>query len=160
MLFRSADSMTSIDAATFRSRSPVALLRTVLILAKGFFKAWLLIGKLKPDLVIGFGGYPSVAPVLAGRLRGVPTLIHEQNGVIGRANSFLSQWVTGIATGLKAVKGLSPTLEKNVVHVGNPVRPNVLKYKDAPFPTLERLEQNFQLKLVVTGGSQIGRAHV
>ena len=149
-----ADSMTSIDAATFRSRSPVALVRTVWTLAKGFFKAWGLVGKLKPDLVIGFGGYPSVAPVLAGWMRGVPTLVHEQNGVIGRANAFLSQRVTGIATGLKTVKGLSAVLEKKVSNVGNPVRPNVLKVKDMPFPTLEALEEHFQFRVLVTGGSQ------
>ena len=52
------------------------------------------------------------------------------------------------------MKGISAVLEKKVSNVGNPVRPNVLKVKDVPFPTLEALEEHFQFRVLVTGGSQ------
>ena len=62
-------------------------------------KAWSLIGRIKPAVVVGFGGYPTVPPLLAASLRGVPTVLHEQNGVMGRANRLLAARVTSIATG-------------------------------------------------------------
>ncbi len=57
--------------------------------------SWSLIGRVKPAAVVGFGGYPTVPPVLAAALRGMPTVIHEQNGVLGRANRLLAPRVAG-----------------------------------------------------------------
>jgi UDP-N-acetylglucosamine--N-acetylmuramyl-(pentapeptide) pyrophosphoryl-undecaprenol N-acetylglucosamine transferase len=115
-----------IPSATIRGRDPVSLARTTAVLGFGVIKAWLLLGKLRPAAVIGFGGYPSIPPVLAASLRGIPTLIHEQNAVMGRANKFLSARVSAIATGFPGVVDASPALAVKATPTGNPVRPAVV----------------------------------
>src|SRR6516165_10963066 len=87
-----------VASATVRSRNPVALTQTAAALGIGLLQAWRLIGRLQPAAVIGFGGYPSVPPVLAAAWRGVPTVIHDANAVVGRANRLLAPCVTAIAT--------------------------------------------------------------
>ena len=57
----------------------------------------------RPAVVVGFGGYPTVPPLLAASLRGIPTVLHEQNGVMGRANRLLAPRVTTIATGFRTL---------------------------------------------------------
>src|SRR5262245_784595 len=81
-----ADATHVIPSETVRGRNPVALARTGATLALGTWKAWSLLGQRKPVAVVGFGGYPTIPPVLAATLRGVPTIIHDSNAVIGRAN--------------------------------------------------------------------------
>ncbi|MDO8878445.1 MAG: glycosyltransferase, partial [Pseudolabrys sp.] len=90
-----------IPSATLRGRDPLSLARTAMLLARGTAKAWSVIGRIRPAVVVGFGGYPTVPPLWAARLRGVPTVLHEQNGVMGRANRLLAPGVTAIATGFK-----------------------------------------------------------
>ena len=82
-----------IASETVRGRDPIALARTAGKLGIGLIQAVRLIGRIRPSAVIGFGGYPTVPPVLAATLRGVPTLIHEQNAVMGRANRLLASRV-------------------------------------------------------------------
>ena len=53
-----------------------------------------MLGRMRPAVVVGFGGYPTVPPLLAASLRGIPTVLHEQNGVMGRANRLLAPRVT------------------------------------------------------------------
>jgi UDP-N-acetylglucosamine:LPS N-acetylglucosamine transferase len=60
--------------------------------------------------VAGFGGYPSFPPLVAARLRGVPTVLHEQNAVLGRANKMLARRVDAIATSFEATKFLDGQL--------------------------------------------------
>ena len=87
-----------IPSATVRGRDPFSLLRTAAVLAMGVLMARSLLRQLKPVAVVGFGGYPTVPPLFAATLRGIPTVIHEQNGVLGRANRLLSTRVSAIAT--------------------------------------------------------------
>src|SRR5437867_4067757 len=68
-----------VPSETIRSRSPIALARTGATLGVGLLKAYLLLGRLKPGAVVGFGGYPTVPPIYAATLRKIPTIIHEQN---------------------------------------------------------------------------------
>src|SRR5690606_38940212 len=88
-----ADEIHVVPSATFASKNPVAILRTGLTLWSGMRKARRLIGRLKPRAVVGFGGYPTVPPLLAATSMGVPSLIHEQNAVMGRANKALASRV-------------------------------------------------------------------
>ena len=125
-------------------------------MAKAFWKIWRgvrqasgVIGKLKPAAVIGFGGYPTLPPLYAATRRRVPTLIHEQNAVMGRANRALSGRVDAIAGGFLA-EGDSGVARK-IVATGNPVRPAVLAASATPY-TPSRGEEPFQL--LVFGGSQ------
>ena len=100
-----ADALFVIRSATFKSRSPWAAAQTVWRLCAGFVQSLVLLLRQRPCVVIGFGGYPSMPPVMAAVLLGIPTVLHEQNGVLGRANAFLARYVRGIGTGLADVKG-------------------------------------------------------
>jgi UDP-N-acetylglucosamine--N-acetylmuramyl-(pentapeptide) pyrophosphoryl-undecaprenol N-acetylglucosamine transferase len=81
-----------IPSATIRSKkNPFSLARTGGVLGYGLLKAWLTLPRLKPAVVVGFGGYPTIPPLLAATMRGIPTLIHEQNAVMGRANRMLAR---------------------------------------------------------------------
>lgn len=144
-----ADALFVIRSATFKSRSPWAAAQTVWRLCAGFVQSLVLLLRQRPCVVIGFGGYPSLPPVMAAVLLGIPTVIHEQNGVLGRANAFLARFVRGIGTGLADVKGLQGALAAKARHVGNPLRPKVLT---AITPYAAPVDGG-DLRLLVTGGS-------
>jgi len=141
-----------ITSATLRARNPVAVARTAAALGAGLAQAWSLIGRLKPAAVIGFGGYPTVPPVLAAAWRGVPTLIHDANAVIGRANRLLAPRVTAIATTFPDVFRDQPRLAAKATLTGNPVRPAVVAAAATPYPAM-----GDPLRLLVFGGSQGAR---
>ena len=143
-----------IPSATFRGRDPISLSRTVFMLGLGTIKAWRLLGTLRPAAVVGFGGYPSIPTVLAASLRGIPALIHEQNGVMGRANKFLSSRVSAIATSFPGVLDKTPALAAKARFTGNPVRPDVVVAASAPYTPLDA---NGPFNLIVFGGSQGAR---
>jgi UDP-N-acetylglucosamine--N-acetylmuramyl-(pentapeptide) pyrophosphoryl-undecaprenol N-acetylglucosamine transferase len=143
-----------VPSATFRARNPVSLLGTTAVLTYGLARAYALLGRLKPAAVIGFGGYPTIPPVLAGSLRGIPTLIHEQNGVLGRANRLLSGRVRAIATSFPGVLEREPVLARKATHTGNPVRPVVIDAARTPYSPVE---PTGPLRLLVFGGSQGAR---
>ena len=84
------------------------------------FQSILLILNYKPDAVIGFGGYPSVAPILAAKIFNIPSIIHEQNTVIGRANKLLCKISDVLALSFSKTKNL-PNIKKSI-YTGNPVR--------------------------------------
>ena len=143
-----------IPSATVRGRNPVALAKTGAMLTLGIVKAWLLIGRIKPVAVVGFGGYPTVPPLMAASLRGVPTVLHEQNGVMGRANRALASRVTAIATSFPKLMRADPALQGKITFTGNPVRPVVIAASRVPYaaPT-----QSEKIRLLVFGGSQGAR---
>ena len=143
-----------IPSATVRGGNPLALARTVALLGWGTAKAWALIGHVRPAVVVGFGGYPTVPPLIAASWRGVPTVLHEQNGVMGRANRLLAPRVTTIATGFPALERLDAALQSKVVFTGNPVRPQVVAAAGTAYaaPT-----PNGPFNLLVFGGSQGAR---
>ena len=99
-----------VPSETLRGRNPIALARTAIMLAAGTAIALNLMRSLKPAAVIGFGGYPTVPPLFAARLFGIPSLIHDSNAVMGRANRMLSGKVSAIATSLPGVLDRDPEL--------------------------------------------------
>ncbi len=143
-----------IPSATVRGKNPLALARTAALLALGTAKAWALIGRIRPAVVVGFGGYPTVPPLFAASVRGVPTVLHEQNGVMGRANRMLAARVTKIATGFPSLARLDPRLQAKITFTGNPIRPQVIAAAATPFATPAI---GGPLHLVVFGGSQGAR---
>ncbi len=149
-----ARAVYQVPAATLASRSPVAAAKTVLALARGTKAAYSIIGKVKPSVVIGFGGYPSYPPLAAARLRGVPTAVHEQNAVLGRANRMLAKNVTKIATSFERTTFLDGALTAKAVFTGNPVRQGVV---DAARRAFEVPQGSGPIKLLVFGGSQGAR---
>ena len=144
-----------IPSATLRGRNPIALARTAALLALGIAKAWALLGRIRPAVVVGFGGYPTIPPLMAASLRGVPTVLHEQNGVMGRANRLLAPRVTTIATSFRSLARLDPRLQGKIVFTGNPVRPQVIAAAATPYAPLG---PKTAFRLLVFGGSQ--GAHV
>jgi len=143
-----------VPSETVRGRSPIALARTGLMLAAGTVVAFNLIRRLKPSAIIGFGGYPTVPPLIAARLAGVPGIIHDANAVLGRANRFLAGHVRAIATSLPGVLDRDPALAGKTTTVGTPMRPAILAAAAVPYvpPTADG-----PLRLLVVGGSQGAR---
>ena len=88
---------------------------------------------IKPRAVIGFGGYPTLPPIIAARTLGIPTAIHEQNAVMGRANRLLARFVDRIALSFMPTKLLEPEAEAKARLTGTPVRDAVLKFRDVPY---------------------------
>ena len=74
----------------------------------------------KPDVAIGFGGYPTVAPMLAAKIFSIPLIIHEQNAIIGRGNKLLSKISNKLALSFEKTKKVENV--KNIIFTGNTVR--------------------------------------
>jgi UDP-N-acetylglucosamine--N-acetylmuramyl-(pentapeptide) pyrophosphoryl-undecaprenol N-acetylglucosamine transferase len=107
-----------------------------------------------PTAVVGFGGYPALPTMLAARSAKIPTILHEQNSVLGRVNRFFAPRVDAIATSFAQVDRLDAKLASKVTLVGNPVRDDVLALRDVPFPGFTG---DSLLRILVTGGSQGAR---
>jgi UDP-N-acetylglucosamine--N-acetylmuramyl-(pentapeptide) pyrophosphoryl-undecaprenol N-acetylglucosamine transferase len=146
------DAVHVVASATLRGRNPLAATRTAAMLGLGLLQGWTLIGRLKPAAVIGFGGYPTIPPVMAATWRGVPTLIHDANAVIGRANRLLAPRVTAIATSFPDLFHNDPALAAKATLTGNPVRPMVVAAAATPYPA-----PTDPLRLLIFGGSQGAR---
>jgi UDP-N-acetylglucosamine--N-acetylmuramyl-(pentapeptide) pyrophosphoryl-undecaprenol N-acetylglucosamine transferase len=143
-----------VTSATVRGRDPLSLARTAGMLGIGMVQAWRLLGRIGPSAVVGFGGYPTVPPVLAATLRRIPTLIHEQNAVMGRANRLLAPRVDAIASSFAGVLDRAPRLAAKATRTGNPVRPAVIAAAAAPYVAPGTTGT---LRLLAFGGSQGAR---
>src|ERR1051325_8618149 len=142
-----------IPSATIRGRNPLSLAKTAAMLGMGAMKALMLLRRIRPVAVVGFGGYPTLPPLLAATLRRIPTVIHDANAVMGRANRMLAPRVTAIATSFPGMT-LDPTLAPKVTTTGNPVRPMVLVSAAQPYATPV---PDGTFNLLVAGGSQGAR---
>jgi UDP-N-acetylglucosamine--N-acetylmuramyl-(pentapeptide) pyrophosphoryl-undecaprenol N-acetylglucosamine transferase len=123
-------------------------------MALGIVQARRLLRRLAPDVVVGFGGYASVPTMLAATQLGIPTIIHEQNAVLGRANRLLASRVGQIATGFTETAGLRPTDRSRTIHIGNPVRPAILAVAEIAYAPPE---PGRPIELLILGGSQGAR---
>ena len=146
--------VNALPAATPYGKGRLGKAGAALTLGRGTLKALALVWRLKPAAIAGFGGYPTVAPLLAGSMLKVPTILHEQNAVLGRANRFLAKRVDVIATGFTGVAGADQALLAKSRHVGNPVRPTVIEAAEKLF---EPPREGGVLRLLVFGGSQGAR---
>ncbi|MCY0096015.1 undecaprenyldiphospho-muramoylpentapeptide beta-N-acetylglucosaminyltransferase [Hoeflea sp. J2-29] len=138
-----------VRSATIGSKNPVKVIKSLWTLFKGVREAGKLMRSIRPDAVIGFGGYPTIPPLLAASNAGLPTMVHEQNAVMGRANKALASRVKAIAGGFLP-EGRGAHASKIVI-TGNPVRPEVIAAADIPYVPSEAGET---FRLVVFGGSQ------
>ncbi|BBC74119.1 UDP-N-acetylglucosamine--N-acetylmuramyl-(pentapeptide) pyrophosphoryl-undecaprenol N-acetylglucosamine transferase [Altererythrobacter sp. B11] len=135
-------------------RNPLGWFKAIMAVLEGRRMARRLYESFDPAAVIGFGGYPALPALLAARAEGVPSVIHEQNAVLGRVNRLLARGVSAIATAYERVDRLKPAFSGKVHAVGNPVRAEVLALRDAPFPPFT---EDGLLRVLVTGGSQGAR---
>src|SRR5262249_26498430 len=121
-------------------------------LARGFLTSRRLMRRLRPAAVVGFGGYPTIPPLFAATTSHVPAVIHEANGVLGRANRLLGSRVQVIATGFPGLPAPDPELGPRVTQTGNPIRPAVVEAAKTPYP-----DASGPLRILVFGGSQGAR---
>ncbi len=110
-----------------------------------------LLKRLGPQAVVGFGGYPSMPTVYAATRVAIPTLIHEQNAVLGRANRLLASRVDAIATSFARTRFLSETQARVATRTGIPVRPAIIALGHASYAPPAVGEK---LRVLLTGGSQ------
>ncbi|MEA2940531.1 MAG: UDP-N-acetylglucosamine--N-acetylmuramyl-(pentapeptide) pyrophosphoryl-undecaprenol [Bradyrhizobium sp.] len=148
------DLIDVVPSETVRGRSPWSLARTGAMLAAGTAVALNLMRKLRPAAVVGFGGYPTLPPLLAARLFGIPSVIHDSNAVLGRANRFLSSRVSAIATALPGVLDQDPALAAKTTTTGTPMRPAILAAAAVKF---QPPQPTGPFRLLVVGGSQGAR---
>lgn len=143
-----------LPAGRISGWNPLGWLRGLAAIAEGRRMALRLFDSFEPSAVVGFGGYPALPALLAATSANIPTVIHEQNAVLGRVNRFLAGRVDAIATAYAHVDRLAEKHEAKVHLVGNPVREEVLSLRDEPFPPFT---EEGLLRILVTGGSQGAR---
>jgi UDP-N-acetylglucosamine--N-acetylmuramyl-(pentapeptide) pyrophosphoryl-undecaprenol N-acetylglucosamine transferase len=126
-------------------------LKALAAVARGRAEAKRLYRDHTPDAVVGFGGYPAFPSLLAASAMHIPTVLHEQNAVIGRVNRLLAGEAEAIATAYDQIGRLKPKFQNKAVLVGNPVREEIARLGELPFPPFDEVAP---LKILVTGGSQ------
>ncbi|PYD47830.1 undecaprenyldiphospho-muramoylpentapeptide beta-N-acetylglucosaminyltransferase [Novacetimonas pomaceti] len=138
-----------LPGAGIAGRGITRAARAALALAHGAWRARAILRGLRPVAVVGFGGYPSVPPLLGARLMGRERpliFVHEGNAVMGRANAFLARWASGIATSFPVVAKLPRGVP--VTLTGMPVRPDIAALHDAIYSP-----STGTIRLLVWGGS-------
>jgi UDP-N-acetylglucosamine--N-acetylmuramyl-(pentapeptide) pyrophosphoryl-undecaprenol N-acetylglucosamine transferase len=133
------------------SGGPVGWLKALKKIYVGRSMASRLYETFRPSAVAGFGGYPALPALMAAQRDRIPTLIHEQNAVLGRVNRLLAGRVDAIATAYGEVGRLAASHAGKVHLVGNPVRGEVLALREQPYPALG---EDGVFRILVTGGSQ------
>ena len=145
----------AITARSPSVRGPLARGIAVLGLVRGVIQSAFVLRRIRPAAAVGFGGYPSVPPMVASGRLGIPSVLHEQNAVLGRANRMLARRASAIATSFPETERIPRSRTALVTHVGNPVRAAIAALRGADY---EPPQQGGQFRLLVTGGSQ--GAHV
>ena len=130
---------------------PLGMLKALGAVVKGRGEAKRLYRDHRPDAVVGFGGYPAFPSLLAASAMNIPSVLHEQNAVLGRVNRLLAGDAVAIGTAYDQVDRLKPAYADKVVLVGNPVSAEIAKLVELPFPAFDEVAP---LKILVTGGSQ------
>jgi UDP-N-acetylglucosamine--N-acetylmuramyl-(pentapeptide) pyrophosphoryl-undecaprenol N-acetylglucosamine transferase len=137
-----------IDVGGLKGKGALELVKNLFRLPLGFLQAWRLVGRHKPNAALGVGGYSSGPVLAAARLRGVPTIIHEQNAFPGVTNRILAKFVNAVAV---AYADAAPRLKRNdAIVTGNPIRAEFFSARRQP--TTDKRQ-----RLLVFGGSQGSR---
>ncbi len=151
---RHADAFAGIPVHIIPSgtlgRGALGKVRGMAGLGSGIIRAFGLLRRLRPAAVVGFGGYPSFPAVFAAQRMNIPTVIHEQNAVLGRANAMLAAQATRIGLSLAHRNGLNEEQLKRSVVTGNPVRAEIAALGTLPYPALDT---HSPLRIFVMGGS-------
>ena len=141
--------VTLLAAATFAGkRNAWQYFLSGATIVGAILAAWILLGRVRACAAVGFGGYPSFAPLLAARLRFVPVCLHEQNAVFGRANKILAPLARAVAFAFPS------NARANAVVTGTPVREEVLGLRDVPYSAPQASDP---FRILVFGGSQGAR---
>ena len=139
-----------VSAGGLAGKSLLRRAASVAELGIGVLQARGILKRLRPDVVVGFGGYASVPPMIAATLSKTRTAIHEQNAVLGRANRLLAGRVDRVALSFDKLRELPEAVAGKTVHTGMPVRPEIA----AVGTSLRTPAEDGRLSILVTGGSQ------
>jgi len=152
------ESLAEVPVHRIRAASPgaglIGKLKAAVEMALGLLEARALLRRLRPAAVVGFGGYPSVPTVYAAIQARVPSLLHEQNAVLGRANRMLIAGAKRLAVAFTGVTRVSEADRAKIIRTGNPVRPAIAAQRDAAY---QAPDANAPVRLLVMGGSQGAR---
>ena len=152
------ESLAEVPVHRIRAASPgaglIGKLTAAVEMALGLLEARALLRRLRPAAVVGFGGYPSVPTVYAAIQARVPSLLHEQNAVLGRANRMLIAGAKRLAVAFTGVTRVGEADRAKIIRTGNPVRPAIAAQRDAAYPAPEG---EAAVRLLVMGGSQGAR---
>jgi len=143
-----------LESATASGANPIAWLKAAIAVWKGRAEGRRIAREAGANAVVGFGGYPSLPGLLAGISLGLPSLIHEQNAVLGRVNRQLQGKVSAIALTYAETARLKPASKAKATRTGNPVRTEILTARDVPY---DAPHGDAPLRLLVVGGSQGAR---
>lgn len=147
-----AEERIALDAAT--GRGPIGMARAGLTIVRGVVQARAALKRLDAAVVVGFGGYPSAPALLAALSQRRPTLLHEQNAVLGRTNRMLAPRVGAVASSFPNLQKVPQGVGPRVALVGNPVRPDIRGLFERSFAAPAAGEP---IRVLVTGGSQGAR---
>ena len=149
-----AERRIGLSSATYKPGNPFSMLSAGVAVMRGASQARAVYREIGPNVVVGFGGYPSAPALVGAILDRRPTVIHEQNAVMGRANRMLAPRVTRVACAFPTLLKAPTQVVGRAVVVGNPVRPPIRALADLPYvaPTAEG-----PIRVLVTGGSQGAR---
>ncbi len=149
-----AERRIGLSARTFRPGDLFGMVRAGFAIFAGVMQARAAYREIRPDVVIGFGGYPSAPGLLAALTQNRPTVLHEQNAVMGRANRRLAGRVRAVACAFPILQKAPPGVAERAVVVGNPVRAEIRAIAGVPY---EPPSETGPIRLLITGGSQGAR---
>lgn len=138
----------TVSAATLKP-GLLTKIKAVFDMARGILQSMSLLRRIKPDVVVGFGGYPSFPGVFASQVLHIKNVLHEQNAILGKANLFLADHASSIAASFPGTRGIKDKNQAKTSITGNPVRKSVVGVRDVPYQSPER-----DIRILITGGSQ------
>jgi len=136
-----------IHSATFAKNGLISKIKVPFLILGGIFATLIAFWKKRPNIVIGFGGYPTIPALTSSIFMSLPRIVHEQNGVLGKVNQLFSKKVHLVAC------GTWPTIMPEQViseHIGNPVRKEVISRSGSPYIP----PGNHPMSILILGGSQ------
>ena len=141
-----------LSAATYRTGDVIGMARAAFHIWNGVRQAKAAFARTRPAVVIGFGGYPSLPALIAAQQMKIPTVIHEQNAVLGRVNRFMAPRVRCVACAFPTLEKAKPEVKARAAVVGNPVRPEIRALANQHYTSPTE-----KIHILITGGSQGAR---
>ncbi len=148
--FSHAVEIRQVSSATFARGGVLSKLVVPFRIVGGVLTASWRMWREKPDVVVGFGGYPTIPAMAAAVLTRRPRMLHEQNGVLGKVNRLFAKRVAHVACGTWPTEVPEGTDARDV---GNPVRAAIVERAGAPYTP----PGDWPMSLLVFGGSQGAR---
>lgn len=143
--------LVTLRVGKLKGSGPLARARTLLGIPGAILSARQVLREFQPHAVLGMGGYASAPAVIAARLAGIPTLLHDQNAIPGLTNRRLGRFADRILTGFAQATGYFPA--GRAVETGNPVRESLVR----DVPPLTPPAPGEPWRMLIFGGSQGAR---